>query len=146
MVTQTGNGSSGSRSHKYILYITLFLQCSLGVQFFNPNVAGEMAQLMISNQENYVPTFETRGQNIVLKTVQFHGDQLFEERARNTKWVYQDGQVRETGNRICRLACQVQPVYGLHNSNSQCQLLIIYYCYICWFNTKNFQKFRLQDK
>ena len=27
----------------------------LGLQFLNPNIAGEMAQLLIRNQEKYVP-------------------------------------------------------------------------------------------
>ena len=67
------------------------MQCCLGVQFFNPNVASEMAQLMISNQEKYVPSLQTKEERVVLKTVPFHGDQLFEERARNTQWVFQDG-------------------------------------------------------
>ena len=44
-----------------------------------------MAQLMISNQQ------KTDNETIILKSVPFHGDQLFEERARNTQWVYQDG-------------------------------------------------------
>ena len=34
-------------------------QCSLGVQFFNPNVASEMAQLLMTNHEKYVPSFKT---------------------------------------------------------------------------------------
>lgn len=50
-----------------------------------------MAQLIISNQEKYVPSFKTNQETVVLKTVPFHGDQLFEERARNIQWVYQDG-------------------------------------------------------
>ena len=66
-------------------------QCSLGVQFFNPNVASEMAQLLMTNHEKYVPSFKTTDGKAVLKSVAFHGDQLFEERARNTQWVYQDG-------------------------------------------------------
>ena len=67
------------------------LQCSLGIQFFNPNVASEMAQLLMTNHEKYVPSFKTTDGKAVLKSVPFHGDQLFEERARNTQWVYQDG-------------------------------------------------------
>jgi len=67
------------------------LQCSLGVEFFNPKVASEMAQLMISNQQKYGPSLQTEEETVVLKTVPFHRDQLFEERARNTHWVYQDG-------------------------------------------------------
>ena len=27
------------------------------MEFFNPNVAGEMAQLLINNQKNYVPCY-----------------------------------------------------------------------------------------
>ncbi|CAB3997520.1 hypothetical protein AC249_AIPGENE16794 [Paramuricea clavata] len=63
--------------------------CCLGLQFHNPNVASEMAQFLISNHEKYVPCYgETNG---VILTVPLHGDQLFEERARNTQWTYQDG-------------------------------------------------------
>ena len=50
-----------------------------------------MAQLLISNQDKYVPTLKTDNETVILKSVPFHGDQLFEERARNTQWVYQDG-------------------------------------------------------
>lgn len=50
-----------------------------------------MAQLLISNQEKYVPTLKKDNVRVILKSVPFHGDQLFEERARNTQWVYQDG-------------------------------------------------------
>ena len=51
-----------------------------------------MAQLMKSNQQKYVPSLQTEEEPVVLKTVPFHGDQLFKERARNAQWVYQDGQ------------------------------------------------------
>lgn len=57
-------------------------------------MAGDMTQLMMYNQEKYVPVFKTTGEKpetVVLKAVPFHGDQLFEERARNTQWVNQDG-------------------------------------------------------
>ena len=51
-----------------------------------------MAQLLISNNEKYVPHFtNAQGDNIVLQTIPLHGDQLFEERARCTKWTFQDG-------------------------------------------------------
>jgi len=63
----------------------------LGVEFFNPNVGSEMAQLMLSNQQKYVPTLKTKEETVILKPIPFHGDQLFEERARNIQWVYQDG-------------------------------------------------------
>ena len=49
-----------------------------------------MAQLLISNQDKYVPTLKTDNETVILKSVPFHGDQLFEKRARNTQWVYQD--------------------------------------------------------
>ena len=65
-------------------------QCSLGVEFLNPNVVSKMAQFMISNQQKYVPSLQTEEETVVLKTVLFHGDQLFKERARNTHWVYHD--------------------------------------------------------
>jgi len=55
----------------------------LGVEFFNPNVGSEMAQLMLSNQQKYVPTLKTKEETVILKPIPFHGDQLFEERARN---------------------------------------------------------------
>ena len=61
------------------------------MEFYNPNIASEMAQLLISNQDKYVPTLKTDNETVILKSVPFHGDQLFEERARNTQWVYQDG-------------------------------------------------------
>ena len=61
------------------------------MEFFNPNVGSEMAQLMLSNQQKYVPTLKTKEETVILKSVPFHGDQLFEERARNIQWVYQDG-------------------------------------------------------
>jgi hypothetical protein len=60
------------------------------VEFINPNVAGEMAQLMQSNQSKYVPLL-TDG-STVAATIPFHGDQLFEERSRNVKWTFQDGE------------------------------------------------------
>ena len=61
------------------------------MEFFNPNIGSEMSQLMISNQKKYVPTLKTDAENIILKSIPFHGDQLFEERARNIQWAYQDG-------------------------------------------------------
>lgn len=50
-----------------------------------------MAQLLMSNQEKYIPIRVQNGETEVLDSVPFHGDQLFEERARNTQWTYQDG-------------------------------------------------------
>jgi hypothetical protein len=63
----------------------------LGLQFKNPNVASEMANLLITSQEKYVPKSCLDDNKQILRPVAFHDDQLFEERARNTKWTYQDG-------------------------------------------------------
>ena len=60
------------------------------MQFLNPNVSGEMAQLLQQNQEKYVPCL-TKGTNkTILEKVPLHGDQLFEESARNVIWTYRD--------------------------------------------------------
>ncbi|CAB3998266.1 Hypothetical predicted protein [Paramuricea clavata] len=69
--------------------------CCLGMEFINPNISGEMAQLLITNQDKYVPKTSSSdchsgSQNVVSK-IPFHGDQLFDERARNVKWTFQDG-------------------------------------------------------
>ena len=50
-----------------------------------------MANLLIQHQERYFPCSTIGKQKVVLKPVALHGDQLFEERARNTKFTYQDG-------------------------------------------------------
>lgn len=68
-----------------------YFQCCLGLEFFNPNIAGEMAQLMISNQEKYVPSVKSANTTEVIKSVPFHGDQLFEERSRNVQWTFRIG-------------------------------------------------------
>lgn len=57
------------------------------MEFFNPNIAGEMAQLLMKNQLSYVPCSPAG----VVTPIPFHGDQLFEERARNVRWTFQDG-------------------------------------------------------
>jgi hypothetical protein len=47
---------------------------------------------MISNQERYVPTVtDHAGNKEVVSPVVMHGDQLFEERARNVQWTYRVG-------------------------------------------------------
>ena len=61
------------------------------MEFFNPNVAGQMAQLLIKNQENYVPCCGEGDSKKVLTPIPFHGDQLFEERARNVIGTFRDG-------------------------------------------------------
>ena len=63
----------------------------LGMEFLNPNVAGDMAQLLMHDQEKFVPCLETDKKKIILEHVPLHGDQLFEERARNTAWTFRDG-------------------------------------------------------
>ena len=51
-----------------------------------------MANLMIANQSNYTPcSLLPNEEKNILQKVPFHGDQLFEERAWNTIWTYQDG-------------------------------------------------------
>ena len=57
------------------------------MEFLNSNIAGEMAQLMIKNQNNYVPCEN----EAVLKPIFFDGDALTEERARNVQWTFKDG-------------------------------------------------------
>ncbi len=58
------------------------------MEFNNPNISGEMANILIANQDRYVP--KTSGdcdrdiQSIASK-IPFHGDQLFDERARNVQ-------------------------------------------------------------
>ena len=59
-------------------------QCHLGVMFKNPNVSGDMTDILQHLQETYVPCDE----NKVLKPVILHGDQLTEERARHVQWTF----------------------------------------------------------
>lgn len=51
-----------------------------------------MAQLLMTNQEKYVPC-QTNANNEpeIVARIPFHGDQLFEERARNCQWTFADG-------------------------------------------------------
>lgn len=68
------------------------LQCCLGMDFLNPNISGEMAQLLLNNQEKYVPIVQSdQGCKKVVTPIPLIGDQLFEERARNVKWTFQNG-------------------------------------------------------
>lgn len=53
------------------------------MEFFNPDLAGEMALLLMNNQKNYVPWSGEGEMKKVITPIPFHGDQLFEERARN---------------------------------------------------------------
>lgn len=78
----------------------------LGLQFLNPNVAGEMAQLLIRNQEKYVPTVGSGETRKLLDSIFFDGDQLTEERARNSQLIFKDGD-----NDVDRLE-GLQPVHA----------------------------------
>ena len=60
------------------------------MEFHNPNVAAEMAQILKDYQSNYVPCFVSDNKEVVA-TVPVHGEQLFEERARNVEWTFRDG-------------------------------------------------------
>ena len=51
------------------------------MKFYNPNIAGEMAQLLMKNQQT----------KEVITPIPFHGDQLFEEQAQNVIGTFQDG-------------------------------------------------------
>lgn len=50
-----------------------------------------MAHLLITNQEKYVPCFKHKDQPVIAARIPLHGDQLFEERARNVQWTFLDG-------------------------------------------------------
>lgn len=51
-----------------------------------------MAQIIMYDQEAYVPCqTKAAGEKEVVHPIPLHGDQLFEERARNTQWTFQDG-------------------------------------------------------
>jgi hypothetical protein len=57
----------------------------------NPNVAAEMTQLLINNQEKYVPCGLVGDIKEILSPIPLHGDELFEERARNVEWTFRIG-------------------------------------------------------
>ena len=63
----------------------------LGLQFLNPNMAEEMAQLLIRNQEKYVPTKGSGETRRLLDSILFDGDQLREKRACNSPLIFKDG-------------------------------------------------------
>ena len=50
-----------------------------------------MVILLQTNQDKYVPSIKRGGQNAILEHIPLLGDQLFEERSRNAKWNFQDG-------------------------------------------------------
>ena len=62
------------------------------MEFLNPNVAGDMAQPLQHNQEKYVPAIVKEDSTSTdLACIPLHGDQLFEEPARNVNWTFRDG-------------------------------------------------------
>ena len=50
-----------------------------------------MAQLLMINQDKYVPCSITNGKPDIAVKIPLHGDQLFEERARNVQSTFIDG-------------------------------------------------------
>jgi len=61
------------------------------MEFLNPNVSGDMAQLLQHNQEKYVPiTVNKDSTSTVLACTPLHRDQLFEERACHVKWTFKE--------------------------------------------------------
>jgi len=62
------------------------------MEFYNPNVASEMAEILKNYQKNYVPSATYNSNKHVLGHVPVHGDQLFEERARNVQITFRHGQ------------------------------------------------------
>ncbi len=50
-----------------------------------------MAQFLLSMQEKYIPSCHDKLDNITMHKIPLNGDQLFEKRARNTQWTFQDG-------------------------------------------------------
>ena len=57
----------------------------MGLEFKNPNLAVEMAQILHSVHEKFVPSCNVEGNPEILQKVFFDGDQLTEEHARNAK-------------------------------------------------------------
>ena len=49
------------------------------MEFYNPNIAGEMAQLLIKNQNKYVPSCGNGESKKIITPIPFHGDQLRSE-------------------------------------------------------------------
>jgi hypothetical protein len=71
-----------------LFHLYIYLQSYLEMEFSNPNVAAEMAQILKHYQDKYVPCFTFADKHTVLGHVPVHGDQLFEERARNVQWTH----------------------------------------------------------
>ena len=63
------------------------LVCNLGILMW----LVRWQKLKKTNQEKYVPCSSGKGKKNILTKIPFHGDQLFEERARNIQMTFQDG-------------------------------------------------------
>ena len=50
--------------------------------------------MMAFNQQKYVPCLSSCAGEEVLIPIALHGDQLFEERARNVQWTFRDSDTR----------------------------------------------------
>lgn len=61
------------------------------MESYNPNAAAEMAEILKDYQKLYVPSCNIERKKTILTKVPVHGDQLFEERARNVQWTFRDG-------------------------------------------------------
>ena len=76
---------------KPLLLNGFFFQSLLGLEFLNSNKSGDMADILKSLHEQYVPVKDGE----VMHTTVLHGDQLTEERARNAQWTYKNGETEE---------------------------------------------------
>ena len=65
-----------------------YFQSLLGLEFLNSNKCGDMADILKSFHDQYVPI---KDGEVLYKTV-MHGDQLTQERARNVQWTYNNGE------------------------------------------------------
>lgn len=82
------------------------------MEFHNPNVAAEMTEILKNYQRKYVSCFKREDKIEIVATVPVHGDQLFEERARNVEWAMRDRQsnydrfLQNMQNGMPRLHCR----------------------------------------
>ena len=118
------------------------------MEFYNPNIAGEMAQLLIKNQNKYVPSCGNGESKKIITPIPFHGDQLFEERARNVIWTFQDGD--NEFDRIKGLNPEFADWHGKVNLYEVCFFLetifvfpvLIYSCLEMYLSTNTFSLMR----
>lgn len=88
-----------------------------------------MAQLMMKNQQHYVPLTDGEwNQAEILEPIFFDGDALTEERARNAQWMFKDGD-----SRIDRLE-GLDPVHTDWHAKVKLYEVILqdWNSYICW--------------